>query len=350
MTQFINRLREDRINVVPNLQSSGHISGLSYEFESKAMRASALGKAYTLNGLEKRGLKYDPIGESQTVAEASERSRVRREQVQGPAGRSTGESRLATNSTQPSSDAGADASPDRPSIRERNDQEEIRDRCVRSAPREEDGEVGARDAKRFYRDWQADGRNGSPPSPREQSPAQASDSYAGGSAPRADQTFGCETIVDERFSESIATPTINPHTVSFGAISLDRGEGASHNALHSDDNVGLPRTTAGGSGGRELGRVASTIPLVDSGSSGGIPVNSVSNFDYPSNAEPADLLAGFRDGLIAAIKNVDEYMQSYQQEFREQLSAHTIEAGQSSGVAVEVEPEADATILDIFGI
>jgi hypothetical protein len=256
MTQFVNRLREDRINVVPNLQSSGHITGLSYEFDGKAMKASALGKAYTLNELEKRGLKYDPIREGQTVAEASERSCVRREQVQGPAGRSSGENRLATNSTQPSSDARADASPDRPGIRERSDPEEIRDRCVGSAPREEDGKVGARDAEQFYRNWQADGRDDFPPSSREQSPAQASDTYAGESTTGADQPFGCETIVDEQFNESITTPTINPNTASFGAVSMDRGEGASNSALYGDHNAGLPATTARGSRDRELGRVA----------------------------------------------------------------------------------------------
>lgn len=79
-TQFIERLQEQGINVAPNLQSTGRISGISFELNGKAMKGKSLGNGYSWNGLQERGLSYEPERDFQAVAEASERTRRRRQQ------------------------------------------------------------------------------------------------------------------------------------------------------------------------------------------------------------------------------------------------------------------------------
>lgn len=79
-TQFIERLQEQGINVAPNLQSTGRVSGISFELNGKAMKGKSLGSGYSWNGLQERGLSYEPERDFQAVAEASERTRRRRQQ------------------------------------------------------------------------------------------------------------------------------------------------------------------------------------------------------------------------------------------------------------------------------
>ncbi len=80
-TQFIERLQEKGINVAPNLQSTGRVSGISFELDGKAMKGKSLGNGYSWQGLQERGLSYEPERDFQAVVEASERMRRRQQQL-----------------------------------------------------------------------------------------------------------------------------------------------------------------------------------------------------------------------------------------------------------------------------
>lgn len=74
MGRFIERLRERGVEVIPNLQSTGRVSGLSYELEGKTMKGSDLGKAYTWTGVqEKLGVSYEHSRDHEAVRSAAER-------------------------------------------------------------------------------------------------------------------------------------------------------------------------------------------------------------------------------------------------------------------------------------
>lgn len=59
MTGFVKSLERQGIQVIPNMADNGRVSGLSFRLDGKTMKASKLGKAYTFNGLQKRGISYD---------------------------------------------------------------------------------------------------------------------------------------------------------------------------------------------------------------------------------------------------------------------------------------------------
>lgn len=61
MTEFAIRLRMREIEIIPNIATTGRISGLTYKHTDQAMKGSDLGKAYTFAGIQKRGIHYDII-------------------------------------------------------------------------------------------------------------------------------------------------------------------------------------------------------------------------------------------------------------------------------------------------
>ena len=58
---FIGRLAERGVETRLNEASTGRISGISFRLEGVAMKGSDLGKAYTWNSLQKRGLHHEQI-------------------------------------------------------------------------------------------------------------------------------------------------------------------------------------------------------------------------------------------------------------------------------------------------
>lgn len=64
LSLFIQRLETDGVSVKLNQASTGRISGISFSLDGVAMKGSDLGKAYTWNSLQKRGLAYEQDGYS----------------------------------------------------------------------------------------------------------------------------------------------------------------------------------------------------------------------------------------------------------------------------------------------
>lgn len=56
---FVDRLHAVGITVVPNVQSTGRIAGLSFELDGMAFKASALGKGYSWQALQRKGVAYE---------------------------------------------------------------------------------------------------------------------------------------------------------------------------------------------------------------------------------------------------------------------------------------------------
>lgn len=59
VTEFIERLRLTRVEVIPNLQRTGRVSGISFRHNGELMKGSDLGRGFSWGALQKRGLDYD---------------------------------------------------------------------------------------------------------------------------------------------------------------------------------------------------------------------------------------------------------------------------------------------------
>ncbi|UTG93167.1 relaxase/mobilization nuclease domain-containing protein [Geobacter sulfurreducens] len=60
MTDFVKHLERQGVQVIPNMADNGRVSGLSYRIDGQnTVKGSKLGKAYTFNGLQKRGISYN---------------------------------------------------------------------------------------------------------------------------------------------------------------------------------------------------------------------------------------------------------------------------------------------------
>jgi len=79
-TELIKNLDAQGINVIPRLQSAEEVSGILFELGDKVMKGSALGKGYSWQGLQKRGLSYEREADSEAIKRAHERACLRDEQ------------------------------------------------------------------------------------------------------------------------------------------------------------------------------------------------------------------------------------------------------------------------------
>lgn len=61
MSDFARRVREEGIELIPNVAKTGRVTGLSFAHDGEVMKGSDLGKAYTFGGLQKRGVNYDRV-------------------------------------------------------------------------------------------------------------------------------------------------------------------------------------------------------------------------------------------------------------------------------------------------
>lgn len=59
MTDFARSLKGLGVEIVPNMSSTGRVTGLSFRFAGETMKGSDLGRAYSFGGLQKRGVEYD---------------------------------------------------------------------------------------------------------------------------------------------------------------------------------------------------------------------------------------------------------------------------------------------------
>lgn len=58
LTEFIKILKDEGIKVIPNIASTGRISGISFEYKNNKFKGSELGKSYTWKALTSKGLSY----------------------------------------------------------------------------------------------------------------------------------------------------------------------------------------------------------------------------------------------------------------------------------------------------
>jgi hypothetical protein len=79
MSQFIEQLEKRSISVVPSIQSSGRLNGISYRFKGVMVKGSRLGRAYTAQGLQTRkGLQYEPQRDDASLRRSLENAGFRR--------------------------------------------------------------------------------------------------------------------------------------------------------------------------------------------------------------------------------------------------------------------------------
>lgn len=97
LSSFIERLEGKGIAVVPSIQSSGRWNGLSYKVDGQTIKGSALGRAYTAQGLQDRkGIQYRPERDNQALQKAAERAGLPRfEGVEDRNGRSPASGRFS---------------------------------------------------------------------------------------------------------------------------------------------------------------------------------------------------------------------------------------------------------------
>ncbi len=87
LSQFIERLEKHSVAVIPSIQSSGRLNGISYRFQNKTIKGSSVGREYTAQGLQKRkGVQYDAGRDDSTLRRALEKAGFQR--LEPNAGRS----------------------------------------------------------------------------------------------------------------------------------------------------------------------------------------------------------------------------------------------------------------------
>lgn len=60
MSDFVRNLERQGVQVIPNMAAdNGRVSGLSYRIDGQTIKGSTLGKAYSMTGVQKRGISYD---------------------------------------------------------------------------------------------------------------------------------------------------------------------------------------------------------------------------------------------------------------------------------------------------
>lgn len=85
VTQFIERMEQAGISVLPNLAQTGKLNGFAYRVDGRPITAKALGRKYTFSNLLKNGLSYEPDRDNATCRTAIERA-TNRAISQDPAG------------------------------------------------------------------------------------------------------------------------------------------------------------------------------------------------------------------------------------------------------------------------
>jgi len=59
MSQMFERLEASKVEVIPNVAKTGHISGISFRLDGELMKGSDFGRGYSWNGLLKKGITND---------------------------------------------------------------------------------------------------------------------------------------------------------------------------------------------------------------------------------------------------------------------------------------------------
>lgn len=71
---FVNSLEKNGVEVMPNVASTGRVSGISFRHNDLTMKGSALGKGYSWGGLQKRGLQYEQSRDAPAIGRERDRA------------------------------------------------------------------------------------------------------------------------------------------------------------------------------------------------------------------------------------------------------------------------------------
>lgn len=77
-TEFIEKLQRIGVQAIPNLQSTGRVSGISFRQGEELMKGSDLGRGLSWGALQKRGLSYDPERDRTAIEIAWQRAEMSR--------------------------------------------------------------------------------------------------------------------------------------------------------------------------------------------------------------------------------------------------------------------------------
>lgn len=78
-TEFIERLQRVGVGVIPYVQETGRVSGITFRQGDELMKGSDLGRGFSWGGLQKRGLDYDQERDRTAIEAAKERAETARE-------------------------------------------------------------------------------------------------------------------------------------------------------------------------------------------------------------------------------------------------------------------------------
>jgi hypothetical protein len=75
-TEFIEKLQRVGVETIPNLQSTGRVSGISFRQGDELMKGSDLGRGFSWGALQKRGLSYEPERDRPAMEAAKQRAEI----------------------------------------------------------------------------------------------------------------------------------------------------------------------------------------------------------------------------------------------------------------------------------
>jgi hypothetical protein len=76
--EFVAKLAERGVTVIPSMQSSGRLNGFSFRWKGETVRGSAIGREYSAKGLQKKGVGYEASRDAALLIAAAERAGVAR--------------------------------------------------------------------------------------------------------------------------------------------------------------------------------------------------------------------------------------------------------------------------------
>jgi hypothetical protein len=82
--EFIERLQLSEVEAIPYVQKSGRVTGISFRKGRELMKGSDLGRGFSWNALQERGLSYDQGRDRPAVEAARERASLGREAPAAP--------------------------------------------------------------------------------------------------------------------------------------------------------------------------------------------------------------------------------------------------------------------------
>lgn len=78
-SEFVERLQRVGVDVIPYVQETGRVSGVTFRQGDELRKGSSLGRGFSWGGLQKRGLDYDEARDRPAIEAARERAEAGRE-------------------------------------------------------------------------------------------------------------------------------------------------------------------------------------------------------------------------------------------------------------------------------